>query len=57
MSLKVSQTYSKGTKMKYHSFNQKQEIERAHLDEFTQFNQFWDHKMKEFDQEAEKIRI
>ncbi|KAM3134506.1 hypothetical protein pb186bvf_013320 [Paramecium bursaria] len=36
--------------------SERQEIEKAHLDEFNQFNEFWDQKMAEFDQEASKVR-
>ncbi|CAD8049387.1 unnamed protein product [Paramecium sonneborni] len=36
--------------------SEKQEIEKAHLDEFNQFNTFWDQKMIEFDQEAQKVK-
>ncbi|CAD8074545.1 unnamed protein product [Paramecium primaurelia] len=36
--------------------SEKQEIEKAHLEEFNQFNQFWDQKMIEFDTEAQKIK-
>lgn len=31
-------------------------IEKAHLEEFNEFNEFWDKKMEEFDQEAIKIK-
>jgi len=33
-------------------YNEKSEIEKAHLDEFNQFNEFWDQKMAEFENEA-----
>ncbi|CAD8210846.1 unnamed protein product [Paramecium octaurelia] len=36
--------------------NEKQEIEKAHLEEFNQFNEFWDQKMAEFDQEAQRVK-
>ncbi|CAD8127137.1 unnamed protein product [Paramecium sonneborni] len=36
--------------------NEKQEIEKAHLEEFNQFNEFWDQKMVEFDQEAQRVK-
>ncbi|CAD8075668.1 unnamed protein product [Paramecium sonneborni] len=36
--------------------SEKQEIEKAHLEEFNQFNQFWDQKMSEFDSEAQKVK-
>ncbi|CAK68353.1 unnamed protein product (macronuclear) [Paramecium tetraurelia] len=36
--------------------NEKQEIEKAHLDEFNQFNEFWDQKMAEFDSEAQRVK-
>ncbi|CAD8203523.1 unnamed protein product [Paramecium octaurelia] len=34
---------------------QEQEIERAHLDDFNQFNQFWDQKMQTFNDEASAV--
>ena len=43
--------------MKQILFYQKKEIEQAHLEEFEQFNLFWDAKIKEFDEEAEKIKV
>ncbi|CAD8176803.1 unnamed protein product [Paramecium octaurelia] len=36
--------------------SEKQDIEKAHLEEFNQFNQFWDQKMVEFDNEAQKVK-
>ncbi|CAD8105761.1 unnamed protein product [Paramecium sonneborni] len=36
-------------------YQQEQEIERAHLDEFNQFNQFWDEKMQKFNDEASAV--
>ncbi|CAK66514.1 unnamed protein product (macronuclear) [Paramecium tetraurelia] len=36
--------------------NEKSEIEKAHLEEFNQFNEFWDQKMAEFDQEAQRVK-
>ncbi|CAD8135968.1 unnamed protein product [Paramecium pentaurelia] len=36
--------------------NEKQEIENAHFEEFNQFNEFWDQKMSEFDQEAQRVK-
>lgn len=32
--------------------NDKMYVERAHLDEFNQFNAYWDNKMHEFNTEA-----
>ncbi|CAD8189557.1 unnamed protein product [Paramecium pentaurelia] len=34
---------------------QEQEIERAHLEEYNQFNQFWDEKMQKFNDEASAV--
>ena len=31
------------------------EIEKAHLNEYNEFNEFWDKKMLEFNQEAERV--
>ncbi len=36
-------------------FLQKQEIEKAHLSEYNEFNDFWDKKMSEFNLEAERV--
>ncbi|CAD8110728.1 unnamed protein product [Paramecium sonneborni] len=36
-------------------YQQEQEIERAHLEEFNQFNQFWDEKMQKFNDEASAV--
>ncbi len=41
--------------MKNRHMNEKLGVEKAHLDEFNQFNEFWDRKMQEFDDEARKI--
>lgn len=35
--------------------NERLGVEQAHLEEFNQFNQFWDNKMLEFEQEAMRI--
>jgi hypothetical protein len=35
--------------------SEKAEVEKAHLEEFNEFNAYWDQKMQEF--EAEAIRI
>ncbi|EGR28522.1 hypothetical protein IMG5_173780 [Ichthyophthirius multifiliis] len=40
---------------KQRHLNEKQEIEKAHLNEYNEFNEFWDRKMLEFNQEAEKV--
>ncbi len=32
---------------------QRNEIEKAHLAEFNEFNEFWDQKMREYDIEAQ----
>lgn len=42
--------------MKDRHTSERQEIEKAHLDEFNQFNEFWDQKMAEFEQEATKVK-
>eukprot|EP01017_Pseudomicrothorax_dubius_P038211 TRINITY_DN5696_c0_g1_i3.p1 TRINITY_DN5696_c0_g1~~TRINITY_DN5696_c0_g1_i3.p1 ORF type:complete len:257 (-),score=97.21 TRINITY_DN5696_c0_g1_i3:129-899(-) len=40
--------------MRARHLNEKLEIEEAHLAEFNQFNDFWDKKMQEFNEEAAK---
>lgn len=34
---------------------QKQEIEKAHLNEYNEFNEFWDKKMNEFNEEVQRV--
>ena len=41
--------------MRFKHQGEKGEVEKAHLEEFNEFNQYWDKKMQEF--EAEAIRI
>jgi len=41
--------------LKSRHINEKLEVERAHLEEFNKFNEFWDGKMAEFDDEARRI--
>lgn len=35
--------------------SEKAEVEKAHLEEFNEFNAYWDKKMQEFEEEAYKI--
>ncbi|KRX10293.1 hypothetical protein PPERSA_09677 [Pseudocohnilembus persalinus] len=41
--------------LKFRHISEKSEIERAHVAEFNEFNQFWDEKMREFDEDALKV--
>jgi hypothetical protein len=34
---------------------EKKEVEVAHVEEITEFNNYWDQKMTEYQQEAEKV--
>jgi len=36
-------------------YSEKGEVEKAHLEEFNEFNEYWDKKMQEFETEAIKI--
>lgn len=36
-------------------YQQRNEIEKAHLEEFNQFNGFWDQKMLKFNEEAKNV--
>ncbi|CAD8099940.1 unnamed protein product [Paramecium primaurelia] len=37
--------------------NQKDQAEKAHMEEYNQFNQFWDNKMVNFNEEAKQVEI
>lgn len=41
--------------MKCRHVTERQEIEKAHVAEFNEFNEFWDQKMREFDEEAANV--
>lgn len=41
--------------IKNRHLQEKMGVDQAHLDEFNKFNEFWDKKMSEFDEEASKI--
>ncbi|KAL4508358.1 hypothetical protein ABPG72_003662 [Tetrahymena utriculariae] len=41
--------------LKQRHLNEKLGVEKAHLEEFNQFNEFWDKKMAEFNEEAKNI--
>lgn len=41
--------------LKQRHLNEKLGVEKAHLEEFNQFNEFWDRKMFEFNEEAKNI--
>lgn len=41
--------------MRSKHLGEKGEVEKAHLEEFNEFNQYWDKKMQEFESEAIKI--
>ncbi|KAL4500586.1 hypothetical protein ABPG72_003010 [Tetrahymena utriculariae] len=53
--LKVEFEKRSKTEMKQRHQCEKQEIEKAHLSEYNEFNEFWDRKMLEFNQEAERV--
>ena len=43
--------------LKTKQMSEKLGLDRAHLDEFNQFNEFWDKKMIEFEAEARRIEV
>ncbi|KAL4507183.1 hypothetical protein ABPG72_001976 [Tetrahymena utriculariae] len=53
--LKEELARKKKDEIRIRHLNEKQDVEKAHLEEFNQFNQFWDQKMLEFEQEAMRI--
>eukprot|EP00825_Cyclidium_porcatum_P039713 TRINITY_DN4882_c0_g1_i1.p1 TRINITY_DN4882_c0_g1~~TRINITY_DN4882_c0_g1_i1.p1 ORF type:complete len:319 (-),score=88.16 TRINITY_DN4882_c0_g1_i1:372-1328(-) len=53
--LKIQLESSNKKEMKDRHFSERNEVEKAHLSEFNEFNQFWDQKMKEFEEEARKV--
>lgn len=53
--LKVQLQAQRRNELKNRHQSEKMGVEKAHLDEFNQFNEFWDRKMQEFDTEAMRI--
>ncbi|EGR33479.1 hypothetical protein IMG5_051570, partial [Ichthyophthirius multifiliis] len=53
--LKLDLEKRRKEEIKNKHINEKLGIEKAHLEEFNQFNAFWDQKMNEFNEEASKI--
>lgn len=54
--LKKELDHKSKSEIKDRHSKERQEIEKAHMDEFNQFNEYWDAKMAEFDEEANKAR-
>ncbi|KRX04140.1 hypothetical protein PPERSA_08355 [Pseudocohnilembus persalinus] len=54
--LKVELERQQNQEIKQRHVAEKMRIEKAHLEEFNEFNEFWDKKMQEFDEEAIKIK-
>lgn len=53
--LKEKEDQEKKTQIKQKHAGEKMQLEEAHLNEFNQFNEFWDHKMEEFTEQAKAI--
>lgn len=53
--LKEKDDFSRKNQIKSKHISEKMQLEDAHLNEFNQFNEFWDRKMQEFEEQAQII--
>ena len=55
--LKEKCNFQKKEEMRIRHSIERKEIERAQTDEFAQFNDFWDSKLKQFEDDANKAEL